>query len=65
MQGPLVLEPAVLGLAFERGIMAMAFGDELTNMLQPFWALPCWASQGCPRVTFYRSLCSSCWWLGW
>ena len=20
--------------------MAMAFGDELTNMLQPFWALP-------------------------
>ena len=21
-------------------IMAMAYGDELTNMLQPFWALP-------------------------
>jgi short-chain fatty acids transporter len=20
--------------------MAMSFGDELTNMLQPFWALP-------------------------
>jgi short-chain fatty acids transporter len=20
--------------------MAMAYGDELTNMLQPFWALP-------------------------
>jgi short-chain fatty acids transporter len=23
-----------------KGIMAMAFGDQLTNMLQPFWALP-------------------------
>ena len=27
-------------MPFEKGIMAMAFGDELTNMLQPFWALP-------------------------
>ena len=21
-------------------VLAMAYGDELTNMLQPFWALP-------------------------
>ena len=41
VQGPLVLEAChALGVAWERGIMAMAFGDELTNMLQPFWALP-------------------------
>ena len=41
VQGPLVLEAChALGLPLERGIMAMAFGDELTNMLQPFWALP-------------------------
>ena len=41
VQGPLVLEAChALGVPFERGIMAMAFGDELTNMLQPFWALP-------------------------
>ena len=38
---PLVLEAChALGVPLERGIMAMAFGDELTNMLQPFWALP-------------------------
>ena len=23
-----------------RSIMAVAFGDQLTNMIQPFWALP-------------------------
>lgn len=41
VQGPLVLEAChALGVPIERGIMAMAFGDELTNMLQPFWALP-------------------------
>ena len=41
VQGPLVLEAChALGVSWERGIMAMAFGDELTNMLQPFWALP-------------------------
>lgn len=41
VQGPLVLEAChALGLPLEHGIMAMAFGDELTNMLQPFWALP-------------------------
>lgn len=41
VQGPLVLETCLsLGVPVERGIMAMAFGDQLTNMLQPFWALP-------------------------
>lgn len=41
VQGPLVIEAChSLGVPLERGIMAMAFGDELTNMLQPFWALP-------------------------
>ena len=41
VQGPLVLESCkTLGLELPRGIMAMAYGDQLTNMLQPFWALP-------------------------
>lgn len=41
VQGPLVLEACqALDLPYQRGVMAMAFGDELTNMLQPFWALP-------------------------
>jgi len=41
VQGPLVLEAChALGVDLSKGIMAMAFGDQLTNMLQPFWALP-------------------------
>lgn len=41
VQGPLVLESCrALGLDYAKGIMAMAYGDQLTNMLQPFWALP-------------------------
>lgn len=41
VQGPLVLETChALGVPWSRGIMAMAYGDQLTNLLQPFWALP-------------------------
>ena len=28
-----------LGLPFSRSVMALSYGDEWTNMLQPFWAL--------------------------
>lgn len=41
VQGPLVIESChSLGVPLPQGIMAMAFGDQLTNLLQPFWALP-------------------------
>jgi short-chain fatty acids transporter len=41
VQGPLIISICESsGLALEKGIMAMAYGDQLTNMLQPFWALP-------------------------
>jgi short-chain fatty acids transporter len=41
IQGPMVIESALsLGVPLPRVIMALAYGDELTNMLQPFWALP-------------------------
>lgn len=41
VQGPIILEAANnLGLSLPKSIMAIAYGDELTNMLQPFWALP-------------------------
>ena len=41
MQGPLVIEAChSMGMSLEKGIMAMAYGDQWTNMLQPFWALP-------------------------
>ena len=29
-----------LGIPLNKSILALAYGDEVTNMLQPFWALP-------------------------
>ncbi len=41
VQGPVILEAAnQMGLSLQKSIMAIAYGDQLTNMLQPFWALP-------------------------
>ena len=41
VQGPIVLQTAVeMNLPIAKSIMALAYGDQLTNMLQPFWALP-------------------------
>ncbi|NVK04877.1 MAG: short-chain fatty acid transporter [Flavobacteriia bacterium] len=41
IQGPLILQAATdLHLSFGKAIMALAYGDQITNMLQPFWALP-------------------------
>jgi short-chain fatty acids transporter len=41
IQGPIVLESALkLGVSLPKAIMALAYGDQITNMLQPFWALP-------------------------
>lgn len=41
VQGPIVVESALkLGISLPKAIMALAYGDQVTNMLQPFWALP-------------------------
>lgn len=41
VQGPILLETASqLNLPLSKSIMALAYGDQITNMLQPFWALP-------------------------
>lgn len=41
IQGPIILQAAQeLGASLPKTVMAMAYGDQLTNMLQPFWALP-------------------------
>lgn len=41
VQGPIVVESALkLGVPLNKAIMALAYGDQVTNMLQPFWALP-------------------------
>ena len=41
VQGPIVIQTAIeMGISIPKSIMALAYGDQLTNMLQPFWALP-------------------------
>jgi short-chain fatty acids transporter len=47
IQGPISMNAAVdAGVAPGKMVMAIAYGDELTNMLQPFWALPLLAITG-------------------
>lgn len=41
VQGPVVVEAAkAMDVSVAKSIMALAYGDQLTNMVQPFWALP-------------------------
>jgi len=41
IQGPIALQTgAQAGVDPAKMVMAVAYGDQLTNMLQPFWALP-------------------------
>ena len=41
IQGPIIVQASeTLGVPLSKSIMALAYGDQLTNMLQPFWALP-------------------------
>ena len=47
VQGPLMIPPSIeLGVAPSVIAMAVAFGDQTSNMLQPFWALPILAIAG-------------------
>ncbi|MDT8415281.1 MAG: TIGR00366 family protein [Flavobacteriaceae bacterium] len=41
IQGPVILDAASqLNVPLPTAVMALAYGDQITNMLQPFWALP-------------------------
>lgn len=41
VQGPILIEASqALHVPMEKSIMALCYGDQITNMLQPFWALP-------------------------
>lgn len=47
VQGPVVMQAALdAGVAPARVLLALAYGDQWTNMLQPFWALPLLAITG-------------------
>jgi len=47
VQGPIAVQSALdAGVPVPKMVMAVAYGDQLTNMLQPFWALPLLAITG-------------------
>ena len=47
VQGPIaMLAGAQDGIPLGKMVMSVAYGDQLTNMLQPFWALPLLAITG-------------------
>lgn len=47
IQAPIIIDTcAELNAPLAKNIMAFAYGDQLTNMLQPFWALPLLAITG-------------------
>lgn len=47
VQGPIMMEAAnTMGADLSRVAMAVAWGDQWTNMIQPFWALPLLAIAG-------------------
>lgn len=47
VQGPIALQAGIdANVPIGKMIMSVAYGDQLTNMLQPFWALPLLAITG-------------------
>ncbi len=55
VQGPLIIDTSTaLGLDHARSVMALAYGDQLTNMLQPFWALPLLGITGLKAGDIFR-----------
>jgi short-chain fatty acids transporter len=55
LQGPVLVEAAQqLEVAKPLIVMAMAYGDQVTNMLQPFWALPVLSITGIPAKEIFR-----------
>ncbi len=41
VQGPVMVEAAkMLKFSIPKTVMAVAYGDQWTNLFQPFWALP-------------------------
>jgi short-chain fatty acids transporter len=57
MQGPIFLEAGkTLGVDYPIVIMAIAYGDQWSNMIQPFWALPLLAIAGLSIGDIFRYL---------
>ncbi|MEN2282704.1 TIGR00366 family protein [Algoriphagus sp. SE2] len=55
VQGPVLMEAGkALQVPFERIIMAFSYGDQITNLLQPFWALPLLAITGVKPKSMFK-----------
>ncbi len=55
VQGPLLIDVASsIGVNHAKEVMALAYGDQLTNMLQPFWALPLLGITGLKAGDIFR-----------
>jgi short-chain fatty acids transporter len=55
LQGPVLIEAASkLEVPHRLIVLAMAYGDQVTNMLQPFWALPVLSITGLPAKDIFR-----------
>ncbi|MBG80921.1 MAG: hypothetical protein CMJ39_09465 [Phycisphaerae bacterium] len=47
VQGPIAIQSAIeAGVSLPKMLMSVSYGDQLSNMLQPFWALPLLAITG-------------------
>jgi short-chain fatty acids transporter len=63
IQGPILMESAMkMGIDPSGIVLSFAYGDQLTNMLQPFWALPLLSITGISakdilKYTVYFFLC--------
>ena len=70
VQGPIMMPAgAAMGIENGRTAMAIAWGDQWTNMIQPFWALPALGIASCPPGTSWAiwssSPCLWAWWPAW
>ncbi len=55
VQGPVIMEAArLLEVSYAKSLLALAYGDQLTNMLQPFWALPLLGITGLKAIEIVR-----------
>lgn len=49
IQGPVIIETAAIwNLDFAKLVMIFSYGDQISNLLQPFWALPLLSITGVP-----------------
>ncbi|WP_291788704.1 TIGR00366 family protein [Cecembia sp.] len=55
IQGPVMMEAAQkMGIDLPKMVMTFAYGDQLSNMLQPFWALPLLSITGIPAKEIFK-----------